>query len=195
MAEQIKALSEYFKNGGKWGEGEDAPTLSPDKLVKAVTDAIVQRRPLYKKVFKVADHFHVSKDGEVTSYATVGDYRREAEGKGLTRQQRGRNGREGKTVLEPAYRDFAILDVPAFEEWLSKTVHDGKVDVIIKRRSPGNGVRANQNRGAGIYSLADFRKRGDLDTDRIAKEQSEVIQTRKQRGEELGNSRKESSKK
>lgn len=53
-------------------------------------------------------------------------------------------------MLEPACRDVTILNVGAFEAWLTKTVMGGRVDVVITRRSPGHGVRANQNRGAAV---------------------------------------------
>lgn len=192
---EIKALSEYFENGAKFGEGKEAKTLSPGKLEKAIIDAMLPRHALYKKVFKVADYFFIhpegEREGEVERKATVGEFRNAAKSDATYMKLKGsRGGKEPATVYGDFYRDFAIIDVDAFEEWIAKAITNNNPDIIQKNKGRAAGPKENTS---GIFSLADLRS-GDVDLDDIAKKQTAVIQVRKDRGEALGNSKREDSK-
>ena len=193
MTHEVKALSDYFEGDAKWGDGKTEVTLSAPKLLKAVTDAIVVRRPLYKKVFKVTDHFYVTPVGEVLRYPTSGAFRKDADDKGFKRETRLRQSKTpsqqkiSKVVYDSSYRDFVIIEVKAFEEWLSKIILEGKIDVAIKRKANERSVEASST---GIYTLASYKNGEIKDIDKIAKMQSDVIEKRKMRGEELGADRR-----
>ncbi|WP_407541602.1 hypothetical protein Q0M94_19125 (plasmid) [Deinococcus radiomollis] len=192
---EIKALSDYFMNGGKVDEGKDAKTLSASKLQKAIIEAMLPGKPLHKKVFKVADHFYIHTDegreGEVEKRATIGEFRKLAETDSTYKKQKGsRSGKQSATVYGDFYRDFAILDVDAFENWLIEMVLHGPADVIQKNKGRTAGPKNNTS---GIYSLAELMA-GDIDLNDVAAKQTKVIQSRITRGRELGNSGKEDSK-
>lgn len=191
----IKALSTYFKDGAKFGEGDAEVTLSPSKLEKAIIDAMLPKHSLHMKVFKVADHFFIhtaeGREGEVETKATVGEFRKLAESDATYQKLKGsRSGKGSSTVNADFYRDYAIVDIDAFETWLTKTIVDNKVDVIQRGRGRAAGPKENTS---GIYSLADLMK-GTVDLKEVAEKQTKVIQSRINRGKELGNSRKEESK-
>lgn len=191
----IKALSDYFENGAKFGEGKDAKTLSASKLQKAIVDAMIPRKPLHKKVFKVADHFFIhtqeGREGEIERKGTIGEFRKAAgSDKSYMKEKASRNGQQPATVYGDFYRDFAIVDVDAFEEWVAKAITNDNPDIIQKNKGRAAGPKENTS---GIFSLADLRN-GDVDLDDAAKKQTAVIQIRKDRGEALGNRKKEDSK-
>ncbi|MFC3833107.1 MULTISPECIES: hypothetical protein [Deinococcus] len=195
MAEQeIRSLSSYFEDGAIFGEGDNAKQLSPLKMHKVITSHLSKGEPLYKKVFAVQEHFYVDAEGKVHTFASSGEFRTER-AKNHAEDWVTRSNRNGKEVVTPAipYRDYAILDVAAFEKWVAKTLLDNPQTLAVLRGRGGEAKKTTSNKP----SLKDFMSGKIPDLDALADAQHATVATRKARGAGLASDRKknqESSK-
>lgn len=179
--QSTKLLSDYFQDGAKWGDLE----LSPEKLDALIKPELLEDGKLFAKVIPLAEHFYIHPDGKIQPFPTRGAFQKIAEENGWT-SEKGR--KDKKTVLNKSYRDMMIFEVEEFEAWLNS---------FSKEESPNpfklrNGTSTKRTTQGG-FTVAEAAKNLTAEQRKeAAAAYAATLNSRRERGKDLGNSRKAS---